>query len=106
MGTKPYDSWSALRDLILDDHLSGILDGTVRSIAGKTSPRTLQCWNPGTWEVKRVRIQDTYHLPLHGLEATPQPQQPVEKPGHEKKAIISGPNSSTKLPQSSVMHAS
>ena len=40
----------------MDDHLPGILDGRVRSIAGKTSPRMLQSWSPGKWEVKRVRI--------------------------------------------------
>ena len=48
--------------------------------------------------MKRVKTEDTFHLPLHGLQVILQPQQPMEKQGCEKQAIMLGPKGSIKVP--------
>lgn len=55
-----------------------------------------------------MKTEYTFHLPLHGLQGILQEQQPMEKQGCEKQAIMLGPKAQSRCltpsgPQSSVM---
>lgn len=82
MGTNPCNSWSGLRPLIFQ--------GSTMEEEGEQQAKSHRIYSPCRWELNRMRIWDTSHLPLRGLEANLQQYEPIEKQSHEKQGTVLG----------------